>query len=95
MVFERISEAEDIDNEPVQSIPLPEGGQASLGPNQFDAYQVFNDLCSLTEGSLFGPGRMKPEAQQILHIPNITPTFGLELIESILSGYADGFRKVR
>jgi hypothetical protein len=46
-----------------------------------DAYRVFNDLCLLTEA----------ERPQFLKSAGIPQTFGLELIESVLTNHADIF----
>jgi len=43
-----------------------------------DAYRVFNDICLLTEGQ-------RPE---YLRVSGLTQTFGLELIESVLTNHA-------
>jgi hypothetical protein len=56
-------------------------GTVQLRPAALDAYRVFNDLCLLTEGQ-------RPE---YLRIPSLTQTFGLELVESILTNHATIF----
>lgn len=60
-----------------------------LSADELDAYELFSDLCVLTEGKKGAQDRVK-----ILKMPSIAPTFGLELLESVLSGFADGFRTV-
>lgn len=47
----------------------------------FDAFRVFNDLCLLTESQ-------KP---RFLRVSSLPQTFGLELIESVLTNHADIF----
>ena len=49
-----------------------------------DAYRVFEDLCALTAG----------EVSLLLHLEDINRSFGLELIESVLSNHHDIFCKV-
>ncbi|RDW66292.1 hypothetical protein BP6252_09927 [Coleophoma cylindrospora] len=58
-----------------------EGGVVQLRAAALDAYKVFNDLCLLTESQ-------KP---QFLRTTGIPQTFGLELIESVLTNHADIF----
>lgn len=53
-------------------------GSVQLRPAALDAYRVFNDLCLLTEAQ-------RPE---YLRISSLTQTFGLELIESVLTNHA-------
>jgi len=95
LVFERGSNDEKRSTESLRTVLLPDGVEARLTPNEWDAYHLFSDLCSLTSRSLFYQKKeVKPDRQEILRLSSITPTFGLELIESILSGFAEGFRKV-
>ncbi len=70
------------------ALEVPTVGEAPTddGPIQlraaaFDAYRVFNDLCLLTEAQ-------KP---QFLRSSGIPQTFGLELIESVLTNHAQIF----
>ena len=58
-----------------------EDGTLQLRAAAFDAYRVFNDLCLLTESQ-------KPEFLKSAGIPQ---TFGLELIESVLTNHANVF----
>ncbi|KAL3420830.1 endosomal peripheral membrane protein [Phlyctema vagabunda] len=58
-----------------------ENGVVQLRAAALDAYKVFNDLCLLTESQ-------KP---QFLKTTGIPQTFGLELIESVLTNHADIF----
>lgn len=64
-----------------------------------DAFSIFSDLCLLTAGgsggsslSLWGSG--DKEKPRLLKLASLYRTFGLELIESILSGYEEGVKKV-
>ncbi|TAQ90538.1 hypothetical protein B7494_g1129 [Chlorociboria aeruginascens] len=58
-----------------------EDGVVQLRAAALDAYRVFNDLCLLTESQ-------KP---QFLRSSGIPQTFGLELIESVLTNHAEIF----
>lgn len=58
-----------------------EDGTVQLRAAALDAYRVFNDLCLLTESQ-------KP---QFLKSAGIPQTFGLELIESVLTNHAEIF----
>ncbi|TGO60982.1 hypothetical protein BCON_0031g00610 [Botryotinia convoluta] len=58
-----------------------EDGVIQLRAAALDAYRVFNDICLLTEAQ-------KP---QFLRSTGLPQTFGLELIESVLTNHADIF----
>jgi hypothetical protein len=58
-----------------------ENGTVQLRSSAYDAYRVFNDLCLLTES----------QRPQFLKVTGLPQTFGLELIESILTNHADIF----
>ncbi|TVY22453.1 MON2-like protein [Lachnellula hyalina] len=58
-----------------------EDGTVQLRAAALDAYRVFNDLCLLTESQ-------KP---QFLRSTGMPQTFGLELIESVLTNHSDIF----
>ncbi|KAL2140535.1 hypothetical protein VTI28DRAFT_3653 [Corynascus sepedonium] len=53
-------------------------GNVALQAAAMDAYRVFNDICLLTEGQ-------RPE---YLRVSSLVQTFGLELIESVLTNHA-------
>ena len=55
-----------------------QNGKVQLRPAALDAYHVFNDLCLMTEGQ-------RPE---YLRFTGLSQTFGLELIESVLTNHA-------
>ncbi|MCJ1387520.1 hypothetical protein MMC18_000363 [Xylographa bjoerkii] len=65
----------------VAEVPI-EDGTTPVRSAALDAYQLLNDLCLLTEGS-------KP---QFLHSTSVSPDFGLELIESMISNHAETVR---
>lgn len=56
-------------------------GSVPLKSAALDAYRVFNDICLLTEGQ-------RPE---YLRVSGLAQTFGLELIESVLTNHAGIF----
>src|SRR5690242_19565061 len=58
-----------------------EDGNVQLRAAALDAYRVFNDLCLLTESQ-------KP---QFLRSAGMPQTFGLELIESVLTNHSEIF----
>jgi hypothetical protein len=64
----------------IWEVPTEEG-PVLLRPAALDAYRVFNDICLLTEG-------YKP---QFIKSAGLPQTFGLELIESVLTNHADIF----
>jgi hypothetical protein len=63
-----------------------------------DAYCVLSDLCLLTARSggsgLLSWGGGDKEKPKLLTLSNLQRTFGLELIESILSGYEEPVKQV-
>ncbi|KAL2161882.1 hypothetical protein VTH06DRAFT_7666 [Thermothelomyces fergusii] len=62
---------------PVGEVPGRDGN-IPLPAAALDAYRVFNDICLLTEGQ-------RPE---YLRVSSLFQTFGLELIESVLTNHA-------
>ena len=56
-----------------------------LLPAARDAYWVFEDICLLING----------ESPSFLKLQSLPRTFGLELVESVLSDFSQVFRKVR
>jgi hypothetical protein len=64
----------------IGEVPI-EDGTIQLRAAALDAYRVFNDLCLLTESQ-------KPKFLRSTGIPQ---TFGLELIESVLTNHAEIF----
>lgn len=77
----------------VPSVPATseagEGGSGesrlALRPSAKDAYLVFEDLCLLVNGD---PG-------SFLKLQSLPKTFGLELIESVMTGHGSLFQRVR
>ena len=59
-------------------------------PSAKDAYAVFEDLCILVSNGLDVNGAHTAEPK-FLTLSNLPPTFGLELIESVLSDFAPVF----
>ncbi|KAK0616657.1 hypothetical protein B0T14DRAFT_556115 [Immersiella caudata] len=81
-VFDKVV-AEDksgADSPVVGEAPI-EDGTVSLMSAAMDAYRVFNDICLITEGQ-------RPEYLRFSGLPQ---TFGLELIESVLTNHASIF----
>lgn len=71
-----------MDIEPEYEVPIDDGKSVvKIRPAAYDAFRVFQDICFLTEGS-------KPK---FLNAHQISETFGLELIESIISNHATIF----
>ncbi|MCJ1399834.1 hypothetical protein MMC11_003037 [Xylographa trunciseda] len=73
---ELTSEADYITEVPIEDGTIPVRSAA------LDAYHLLNDLCLLTEGK-------KP---QFLYSTSVSPDFGLELIESMISNHAETVR---
>lgn len=94
LVFERVHDHRQEATSQTTSVSLADGSEAHLNQNEWDAYQVFGDLCAVTSQSLQKSSRARAHAPRLLKITSISTTFGLELIESILSGFANGFRSV-
>lgn len=69
------------------------GGATSIGlrPAARDAYLLLEDLCLLISGSAEGGPDGEPS---FLRWGSLSRTFGLELVESIVSGFGDVVRKV-
>ncbi|KAH6843228.1 hypothetical protein B0I37DRAFT_418347 [Chaetomium sp. MPI-CAGE-AT-0009] len=65
------------DSPTVGEVPIQDG-TLPLKAATMDAYRVFNDICLLTEGQ-------RPEYLRVSGLPQ---TFGLELIESVLTNHA-------
>lgn len=76
---------DDISEESISEVRLPDGTTKALGPSARDAFAVFEDLCLLANS----------EKPNFLRLDFLHKTFALELIESVLTNYHDLFRKVR
>ncbi|KAG9256912.1 uncharacterized protein F5Z01DRAFT_492523 [Emericellopsis atlantica] len=68
------------DTSPAGVAPTSDG-EVELGAAALDAYRIFNDLCLLTENQ-------RPE---FLRFQGLPQTFGLELIESVITNHASVF----
>lgn len=95
LVFERVQDEGSEADTQTSAVTLTDGSLVNLNRNEWDAYHLFDDLCTLTAKSVLKNSKNRAENPRLLKISSITPTFGLELIESILSGFAKGFRSVR
>ena len=70
---------EEVDSDSVEKKPY------YLLPSAKDAYLLFEDICLLVNG----------ESPSFLKLQSLPRTFGLELIESVLSDFSQVFRRVR
>lgn len=102
LIFNRVSSS--IPSTPTTApltLPSHPPQTIEVTPSALDAFNIFSDLCLLaatagSHGSAFslwkGGDKEKPK---LLKLSNLQRTFALELVESILSGYEDGVKKVR
>lgn len=72
--------------------------EITLTPSAMDAFNIFSDLCLLTSSSGGGSGlslwgSSEKEKPKLLKLSSLQKTFGLELIESILSGFEEGVKQ--
>ena len=97
VIFDRVSTDDSV---PLLPLELPQADgklEIKLTPASMDAYDLFSDLCLLTASSgsgfsLWSKGNeLKPKLLKLSHLQR---TFGLELIESILSGYESRVKEV-
>ncbi len=96
VVFDRISTGSSIPTIPMR-LPTDPPTELTVSASDMDAFNIFSDLCLLTAGSsggfsLWGGG--KDEKPKLLKLNSLQRTFGLELIESVLSGYEEAVKKV-
>lgn len=98
LVFDRISSDTTPPTIPLKLDTDPPT-EIAVSASGLDAFNLFSDLCILTAGggssgfSLWGGS--KEDKPRLLKLSSLQRTFGLELIESVLSGYEDGVKKVR
>ncbi|KAJ8101555.1 hypothetical protein POJ06DRAFT_209326 [Lipomyces tetrasporus] len=79
---EIITEDLKTDIDTVAEVPVEDGkSHVNVRPAAYDAFRVFQDICFLTEGN-------KPK---FLKVNQVSETFGLELIESIISNHSNIF----
>lgn len=90
VVFDRVS----IEDDPTETLTLPSDPpeDVQVTPAVKDAYLILSDLCVLTAASPSSSGltlwtSSEKEKPVMLKLSSLQRTFGLELIESILSGY--------
>ncbi|KIL71464.1 hypothetical protein M378DRAFT_65148 [Amanita muscaria Koide BX008] len=74
---------EDINEDDMTEVQLPDETRKKLGLSSRDAYFVLEDLCLLANS----------ERPRFLKLESLQKTFTLELIESVLTNYYDLFRK--
>ncbi|KAI8631189.1 hypothetical protein F5Y19DRAFT_23708 [Xylariaceae sp. FL1651] len=82
-VFEKVTieDKSTSDAELVGEAPIGGGGKVQLRAAALDAHRIFKDVCLMTENQ-------RPEYLRFTELPQ---TFGLELIESVLSQHASLF----
>ncbi|PNY24290.1 Protein MON2 [Tolypocladium capitatum] len=81
-VFDKVvAEDKNGDDAPVAGEVPSANGQVGLRAAALDAYRIFNDLCLMTENQ-------RPEFLRFTGLPQ---TFGLELIESVITNHAAVF----
>ncbi|WVW80931.1 hypothetical protein I302_102922 [Kwoniella bestiolae CBS 10118] len=100
LIFDRLSLPSSSDASTIPlNLPTDPVTELQISPSAYDAYNIFADLCLLTASAgssgglhLWGNSEkgLKPN---LLKLHNLNKTFGLELIESILSGYEDSVKK--
>jgi hypothetical protein len=82
----------------ILQLPTQPPTEVTVSPAVMDAYCVLSDLCLLTARSggsgLLSWGGGDKEKPKLLTLSNLQRTFGLELIESILSGYEEPVKQV-
>jgi len=98
LVFDRISS----DTTPASnalSLPTEPPTEITISDFGLDAFNLFSDLCILTAGGSGGGfglwGGSKEDKPKLLKLSSLQRTFGLELVESVLSGYEEGVKQVR
>ncbi|KAG9008257.1 hypothetical protein FRB94_013617 [Tulasnella sp. JGI-2019a] len=87
-VFDKVVEADnkygpEVIVDEASNTELPDGSVVALHPSAKDAFFVFQDLCLLANS----------EKARFLKLQTLPKTFGLELIESVLTNYHALFRK--
>ncbi|WVQ95482.1 hypothetical protein IAU59_002579 [Kwoniella sp. CBS 9459] len=102
LIFERVSPSSNdpstSDGKITLALPSDPPSELQVSPSALDAYNIFSDLCLLTASAgsggsgfhLWGGG--EKEKPKLLKLSSLHRTFGLELIESILSGYEEGVK---
>jgi hypothetical protein len=75
------------------TLPTDPPTDLQITPAAMDAFSIFSDLCLLTSIGDHKSGGDK-EKPRILNLTSLHRTFGLELVESILSGYEEGVKQV-
>lgn len=86
-VFDKVAKEDSNkqqDPEANQEVEISTGEKIKLHPCAKDAYYLFQDLCLLTNG----------DYPEYLRLNHLSKTFGLELIESVLTNHYTLFREV-
>lgn len=86
-IFDRVvtedANVKNLDEDELFTVPIDGEGTVKVGPSNHDALLIFTDLCSLTE-------KQKPS---FLKFSFLIESFGLELLESILTNHSSMFIK--
>jgi hypothetical protein len=88
-VFDKVAkedsqQSQETATDATAEVEISTGEKITLRPCAKDAYFLFRDLCLLTNG----------DHPQYLRLNHLSKTFGLELIESVLSNHYKLFREV-
>ncbi|WVO17542.1 hypothetical protein L204_105237 [Cryptococcus depauperatus] len=100
LIFDKLS-ASSVPSTPATislDLPTEPPQRLEVTPSAMDAYSVFSDLCILSasagsHGPAFNLWKGDTEKPKLLKLKDLQRTFGLELIESILSGYESCVKK--
>ncbi|RCI05076.1 hypothetical protein CU098_010695 [Rhizopus stolonifer] len=85
-VFDKVAKEDTLnlpESDTIHEIEISTGEKIKLHPCAKDAYYLFQDLCVLTNG----------DHPEYLRLNHLSKTFGLELIESILTNHYRLFRE--
>lgn len=93
LILDRVQAQKEEEEDRRHQITLSDGTLLRLTDYEWDAYHLFKDLCVKTSSSL-GYDAEPEYSPKLLREFSTTPTLGLELIESIMSGSAEPFRTV-
>ena len=96
VVFDRILLDLYEPNTPL-TLPTDPPTELTISASAMDAFNIFSDLCILTAGGSGGFASWvggKDEKPKLLKLSSLQRTFGLELIESVLSGYEEAVKRV-
>ncbi|WWC65124.1 uncharacterized protein I303_107738 [Kwoniella dejecticola CBS 10117] len=96
LIFDRLSLLDEDPSTTSLLLPTDPPTQVEVSHSALDAYNLFSDLCLLSASSGSGSSWGKSDTDRkptLLKLSSLQRTFGLELIESILSGYEESVKK--